>query len=62
MAIPSMQESHLLEGNSNFLLWKYTLQNLVEVENLWYLMEKNIKPPTNPKYLAKCNTNVVNLK
>jgi hypothetical protein len=31
-----MQESHLLEGSSNFVLWKYTLQNLVEVANLWY--------------------------
>lgn len=52
----------MLEGSSNFVLWKYTLQNLVEVANLWYLMEKEIKPPTNPKYLAKCNKNVVNLK
>ena len=39
MAIPSMQESHLLEGSSNFVQWKYTLQNLMEVANLWYLLE-----------------------
>jgi hypothetical protein len=53
MAIPSMQESPLLEGASNFVPWKLRLQNLLEMANLWYLVEKVVAPPTYPKDIEK---------
>jgi hypothetical protein len=62
MAIPSMQESHLLEGTPNFVLRKCRLQNLLEVANLWYLVDKGVKPLTNPKDLAKYKKNAMNAK
>jgi hypothetical protein len=43
------------------VLWKCRLQNLLEVVNLWYLVEE-VKPPTDPKDLAKYNKNAVNTK
>ena len=52
MAILSMQESHLLDEASNFVPWKLRLQNLLEMEDLWYLVEKVVVPPTDPKDVA----------
>jgi hypothetical protein len=53
MATPSMRESHLLEGASNFVPWKLRLQNLLEMADLWYLVEKVVALPTDPKDLGR---------
>jgi hypothetical protein len=47
-----MQESHLLEGASNFVPWKLRLQNLLEMADLWYLVEKVVAPPIDPNDLV----------
>jgi hypothetical protein len=62
MATPSMQESHLLEGASNFVPWKLRLQNLLEMADLWYLVEKVVVPPTDPKDKAEHNKKAVAAK
>lgn len=59
MAILSMQESHLLDEASNFVPWKLRLQNLLEMEDLWYLVEKVVVPPTDPKDVAEHNKKAV---
>lgn len=50
-----------MEGTSNVVLWKCRLQNLLEAMNLSYLVEKEVKPPIDPKDLAEYK-NAVNAK
>lgn len=61
MAIPSMQESHLVEGASNIVPWKLRLHKLLEMANLWYHVEVVVLP-TDPKDLAKHNKKAVAVK
>jgi len=53
MANFGLQECHMLEGVSNFVTWKCRLQNLLEEVELWYLVDKDVTPPTNPKDLVE---------
>jgi hypothetical protein len=57
-----MREIHLLEATSNIVLCKHKLQNLLEVLRFWYLVEKEVKPPIDPKDSEKYNKKVVNVK
>lgn len=52
MASFSVREFHMLEGATNFVMWKCRLQDLLEEVELWYIVDKGLTPPTNPK-LAK---------
>jgi len=51
-----------LECASNFVSWKCILQNLLDVANLWYLVEKEVNPPTDPRDLTEYNKNAMNAK
>lgn len=52
----SVRECHMLEG-ATFVMWKCRLQDLLEAllfaRELWYIVDKGLTPPTNPKDLAK---------
>jgi hypothetical protein len=52
----------MLEGASNFVPWKCRLQNLLEEVELWYLVEKEVVLPTDPKELAEHNRKLVKVK
>jgi hypothetical protein len=43
----------MLEGASNFVLWKCRLQNLLEETEQWYLVDTEITPPIDPKDLEE---------
>jgi hypothetical protein len=49
METPNMRKIHLLEGDSNFVLWKLRLQNLLEMDYLWHIVEKVVVLPKDPK-------------
>ena len=54
----SLQHCHT-EGNSNFVLLKCMLQNLLEEVELAYLVEREVVFPTDPKQLAEQNRKLV---
>lgn len=48
-----LQECHMLEGASNYVLWKCRLYNLLKEVEQWYLVDKKDTPPIDPMDLAK---------
>ena len=62
ITIPSMQESHLLEGTSNFVPWKLRLLNLHVIADLRYLVAKVVVPLTDPQDLIKHNNKAMAAK
>jgi len=53
ISIPSMRESHLSNGASNFAPRKLRLKSISKIIDLWYLMEKMVVLTSNPKDLIK---------
>jgi hypothetical protein len=58
----SVQDCHMLKDASNFVPWKCKVQNLLEEVELWFLVEKEVVLPTNPKDLAKHNRKSIKAK
>lgn len=62
MASFGLQECHMLEAASNFVLWKCMMQNLVEEVEPWYPMDKEITAPTDPQDLVGHNKKLAKVK
>jgi hypothetical protein len=62
MVAPSMKDSHLLEGASNFVPRKLRLQSLLEMIDLLYLLEKVVALHTNPIDVPENNKKAMNVK